>query len=99
MDLSLSFKSSYSSMIFGDLMIFLNKGTEEHFATLQIFIAVSKLIPTFPVSTFDKNCSFIFSFSANFSWVSFNAVLISLINIAIFDSKIDLLYLFYRNNV
>ena len=64
-DLSLSVKSSYWSIISGDLIRSLNNLIEEQFAVLQIFMALSILIPAFPVSTCDKNCALIFNFYAN----------------------------------
>ena len=46
-DLSLSVKSSYWSIISGDFIRSLNNLIEEQFAVLQIFMALSILIPAF----------------------------------------------------
>jgi len=68
---SVDFKSYYnddtSKIISGDFIRSLNNLIEEQFAVLQIFMALSILIPAFPVSTCDKNCALIFNFSAKSS--------------------------------
>ena len=77
-DLSLSVRSSYFSILSGVLTNVLNNFPEEQLAILQIFIALSILIPVLPVSICDKNCAFIFSSSANSSCVKLRLLLISL---------------------
>ena len=65
--------------------------TDEQFAKLQIFIKVSILIPTLPVSTWETNCGFKFNFSANSSCVVENYELLTSRDKSIIDQMITCL--------